>query len=124
MNRSPAIPTGAAPTGPKSAASCRSNSPKNYSILQAGIGGGPYSDNTIAPNNGDIYFLSPERLAGNNGVDGQENLFVYHGGKLKFIAALEPSGVACLEQQCEIVLQRSPPSLACRQPQTTNTWRS
>jgi hypothetical protein len=72
---------------------------EEYSILQGGIGGGPYSDNTIAPNNGDIYFLSPERLAGNNGVDGEENLFVYHGGKLKFVAALEPSGVACLEQQ-------------------------
>ncbi len=74
---------------------------QNYSILQAGVGGGPYSDNTIAPNNGDIYFLSPERLAGNNGVDGQENLFVYHGGKLKFVAALDPSGVACLNQQGE-----------------------
>jgi hypothetical protein len=74
---------------------------ENYSILQAGVGGGPYSDNTIAPTNGDIYFLSPERLAGNNGVDGQENLFVFHGGKLHFVAALNPEGVACLNQQGE-----------------------
>ena len=84
----------------------RSNSPKNYSILQGGIGGGPYSDNTIAPDNGDIYFLSPERLAGNNGVDGQENLFVYHGGKLQFVAALDPERRRLPRTAILVLLQR------------------
>ncbi len=71
----------------------------NYTRSQGGLGGSPFSDNFIAPTNGDIYFLSPEQLAGNNGVNGEENLYDYIDGKLQFVTSLEPSGVACTKDQ-------------------------
>ena len=69
---------------------------------QAGLGGSPYSDNAIAANNGDIYFLSPELLAGANGVSGLQNLYDYRNGKLQFVAALDPAGVTCVRDQGSI----------------------
>ena len=71
----------------------------NYTQSQGGLGGSPLADNFVAPDNGDIYFLSPEQLAGNNGVNGEENLYDYVGGKLQFVTSLEPSGVACTQDQ-------------------------
>jgi hypothetical protein len=67
-----------------------------YTDAVGGGGGSPYSDNTIAPENGDIYFLSPEQLHGNNGVDGDENLYDFRNGKLQFVAALDPNSKACV----------------------------
>jgi hypothetical protein len=69
---------------------------KEYTTMQGGLGGSPYSDNFVAADNGDIYFLSPEQLHGANGVEGQENLYVYRNGKNQFVAALNPAGTACV----------------------------
>ena len=66
-----------------------------YTAAQGGAGGNPYSDNFIAAENGDIYYFSPEQLHGNNGVNGQQNLYVYRNGKNQFVAALDPAGKAC-----------------------------
>ncbi len=71
----------------------------SYTSAQGGGGGSPYSDNFIAAENGDIYFLSPEQLHGANGVVGMENLYDFRNGKLQFVAALEPSGIACTIDQ-------------------------
>ncbi len=65
---------------------------KEYTKNQGGLGGSPYSDNFVAADNGDIYFLSPEQLHGSNGVGGQENLYDYRNGKNQFVAALNPPG--------------------------------
>ncbi len=46
-------------------------------VAQAAAGGSPYSDSSIAAGNGDIYFISPEQLVGDNGATGEENLYDY-----------------------------------------------
>ncbi len=69
-----------------------------YTSAQGGSGGIEQSENFVA-DNGDIYFLSPEQLAGNNGVNGEENLYDYRNGRLQFVASLEPTGVACTPDQ-------------------------
>ena len=69
-----------------------------YTAAGGGRAGVPYSDNFIAAENGDIYFLSPEQLHGTNGVNGQENLYVYRNGKLQFVAALDPNSKACTQR--------------------------
>ncbi len=71
----------------------------SYTSPQGGTGGRPYSDSFIAANNGDIYYLSPEMLHGANGVSGAENLYVFRNGKNQFVAALNPSGIACTPDQ-------------------------
>jgi hypothetical protein len=68
---------------------------RTYSLTQGGAGGGPYSDSSLAAN-GDIYFLSPERLDGSNGLTGSQNLYRFDGTKLRFVAELEPKAVSCL----------------------------
>jgi hypothetical protein len=70
----------------------------SYTSAQGGSGGTEQSENFVA-GNGDIYFLSPEQLAGNNGVNGEENLYDYRGGRLQFVASLEPTGIACTPDQ-------------------------
>jgi hypothetical protein len=67
-----------------------------YTLAAGNRGGNPYSDNSVAADNGDIYFLSPELLHGSNGVEGAENLYVFRNGKVQFVAALDPSGRPCL----------------------------
>ena len=52
--------------------------------------GNGLSDNPIAADNGDIYFFSPERLAGSKGVNGQENLYDYRNEKLQYVTTLPP----------------------------------
>jgi len=53
-----------------------------------GSGGNCLSDNFIAAQNGDIYFISPEQLDGTRGIPDQENLYVYRGGKVQFVTSL------------------------------------
>ncbi len=43
-------------------------------------GGNCLSDNSIAADSGDIYFLSPEQLDGTRGIPNQENLYVFRNG--------------------------------------------
>jgi hypothetical protein len=51
-------------------------------------------DDQIAYQNGDVYFYSPEDLQpGEVGADGQRNLYLYHDGKVHFVATLEPGTV-------------------------------
>jgi hypothetical protein len=54
-------------------------------------GGNGISDTAIAAN-GDIYFYSPEQLAGPRGVPGQQNLYDYRAaeGKLQYVTTLTP----------------------------------
>jgi hypothetical protein len=66
-----------------------------YSDSYGGEGGSPYSDNIIAPENGDVYFLSPEQLDGSNGVKDQVNLYVFRDGKDQFVAALTSGATSC-----------------------------
>ncbi len=54
------------------------------------LGGNGLSDNFIASENGDIYFFSPEQLAGPRGVRGQENLYDYRNGALQYLASFAP----------------------------------
>jgi hypothetical protein len=66
-----------------------------WAQLPAGEGGNATSDTPIATSNGDIYFYSPELLAGpDHGVEGQQNLFDYREGSLRFIASFPP-GTYC-----------------------------
>ena len=51
-------------------------------------GGNCLSDNSIAPDSGDIYFYSPEQLDGLRGVPDQQNLYVYHEGKVHYVTTL------------------------------------
>ena len=48
-------------------------------------------DTSIASENGDIYFYSPEQLDGPKGVFGSMNLYDYSGGEVHFVASFEPS---------------------------------
>jgi hypothetical protein len=70
-----------------------------YSAAQAGTGGNPYSDSSIATETGEIYFLSPEQLDGADGVNGYENLYLFRDDKLQFVAALEPGALSYTEPQ-------------------------
>jgi hypothetical protein len=58
-----------------------------------------YTDNAIAAKSGDIYFYSPEQLVAGKGVPGKENLYVYRGGSLHEVAALDDD-LYCLEDSC------------------------
>jgi len=59
-------------------------SPAPYSEAAAARGGNDISDGPIAAN-GDIYFSSPEQLAGDRGVPDQQNLYDYRQGRLQFV---------------------------------------
>jgi hypothetical protein len=48
------------------------------------------TDNSLASGSGDIYFYSPELLAGEEqGAPGQRNLYVYRNGSVHFVATFE-----------------------------------
>jgi hypothetical protein len=51
----------------------------------------PNRDTTFAHNAGDIYFYSPEQLAGARGFLGRRNLYVYRNGQVEFVTTLEPN---------------------------------
>ena len=56
------------------------------STLHAGPGGDGFSDNAIASENGDIYFYSPELLAGEGkGVYDDQNLYDYRNGEVQYV---------------------------------------
>ena len=69
-------------------------SPYPLSWATAGQAGNGISDSAIA-DNGDIYFFSPEQLDGDHGVAGQQNLYDYRAGSLRFITTLDPDANAC-----------------------------
>jgi len=47
-----------------------------------------YTDNSVAAKAGDIYFYSPEQLVPGKGVPGRQNVYAYHDGSVRFVAAL------------------------------------
>lgn len=51
-------------------------------------GGNCLSDNSIAPESGDIYFYSQEQLDGLRGTPNQQNLYVYHDGEVQYVTTL------------------------------------
>ncbi len=59
----------------------------------AGQGGNAISDQALASNSGDLYFLSPERLVEGKGEEGQANLYVYRHGAVQYVATMNPSPV-------------------------------
>ena len=61
-----------------------------YSTPPGGNGGNGVTDNFIAGKSGDIYFESPEQLLPAKGDPGRANLYVYRGGVVHFVAALDP----------------------------------
>ncbi len=58
----------------------------SYCTLLGGSGGNCHSDNSIASENGDIYFFSPEQLDGTRGIPNQENLYDYRNGAVQYVA--------------------------------------
>ena len=69
--------------------SCNASWVSNCNVLP--VVGSTVSDNSIAAENGDIYFYSSEQLDGNLGVVGQQNLYVYREGRAQFVAAFVPA---------------------------------
>ena len=59
-----------------------------YCQLESGLGGNCRSDNSIASEDGDIYFFSPELLDGSRGIPNQENLYVFHDGQVQYVTTL------------------------------------
>jgi hypothetical protein len=55
----------------------------------SGEGGNNHSDVFIAPDSGDIYFMSPEKLIGAKGEANQPNLYVYRHGNLGYVTTME-----------------------------------
>ena len=71
-----------------------------YCQLTGGEGGNCLSDNSIASENGDIYFFSPEQLDGSRGILDQENMYVYHEGHVEYVTTLT-TGPHCFESPVE-----------------------
>ena len=66
-------------------------SDRSYTELSwGGQGGNGISDTAIASRSGEIYFYSPEQLDGDRGVPGLQNLYLYRGGRLHFVASFQP----------------------------------
>jgi hypothetical protein len=65
--------------------------------------GNEVSDNVVANQSGDIYFVSPEQLEGAKGSFGQANIYVYHDGEVRFVASAEPQ--QCAEPPWGYVLE-------------------
>ena len=78
-----------------------------YSWLLGGKGGNGISDNPIAAN-GDIYFYSPEQLDGDHGVLGQQNLYDYRGGEVRYVTTLAPETRCETTGYAERIVQRRP----------------
>ncbi len=71
-----------------------------YCQLTGGQGGNCRSDNSIAAENGDIYFLSAEQLDGSRGIPNRMNLYDYRNGTVQFVATLS-GGPHCIESPVE-----------------------
>ncbi len=52
------------------------------------------TDNSIAANNGDVYFYSPELLDNGQGTYGQRNLYDYREGKAQYVATFFDENLA------------------------------
>jgi hypothetical protein len=57
----------------------------SYCTLYGGAGGNCHSDNSIAAENGNVYFFSPEQLDGSRGIPNQENLYDYRNGAVQYV---------------------------------------
>jgi hypothetical protein len=86
------VSTGSEGTGQTDACT----TPENWNMIEGevdcsvlGIAGG----NGIAPDSGEVYFISPERLRGpENGVDGQPNLYIARPGEApEYVGLLDNS---------------------------------
>jgi hypothetical protein len=73
------------------------------------VSGNCISDNSIAAEDGDIYFFSPELLDGTRGIRDQENVYVYREGQVQYVTTLkgEPYcfGAYSFAQHCQRVLR-------------------
>jgi hypothetical protein len=67
-----------------------------YCQLTGGQGGNCRSDNSIAAENGDIYFFSPEQLDGSRGIPNRLNLYDFRNGAVQFVATFS-GGQHCIE---------------------------
>ncbi len=56
-----------------------------------GEGGNGHSDTYLASKSGDVYFESPEQLAGAKGEMGERNLYLYRDGTVRYVATMNPS---------------------------------
>ena len=61
-------------------------SPYPYCQLPGGLGGNCGSDSFVASESGDVYFQSPEQLDGTRGIPNQQNLYLFSGGDLTYVA--------------------------------------
>lgn len=66
----------------------------SYCTLNSGEGGNCHSDSSIASENGDIYFFSPEQLDGSRGIPNEENLYVYRNDHDQYVTTFT-SGSFC-----------------------------
>ncbi len=71
-------------------------SDSSYCTLSSGVGGNCRSDNSIAAENGDIYFFSPSQLVGSLGIPNKENLYDFRNGKLQYVTTFT-AGSFCYE---------------------------
>jgi hypothetical protein len=61
--------------------------------IQPVVYNGRNSDTSVATQSGDAYFYSPEQLDGTKGTAGQQNLYVYRNGVVKFVAVASLSRI-------------------------------
>ena len=74
-------------------------SDQSFCTQRGGAGGNCRSDNSIASENGDIYFFSPEQLDGSRGIPNQENLYDYRNGAVQYVTTLT-GGPVCSGGAC------------------------
>jgi hypothetical protein len=84
---------------------CEQSTPKPnftngyFNYQTAARGGHSGDDNFLASESGDIYFFSPEKLAGpEDGAEGFPNLYVYRDGSIGFVATLDTDVVCRTEE--------------------------
>lgn len=64
-----------------------------WQIAADGSTGNGISDDYLAAKSGDIYFESPEQLAGAKGEPGEVNLYLYREGTVRYVATMQPGSV-------------------------------
>jgi len=57
---------------------------------ESGGAGNGITDSYMSSKSGDIYFESPELLAGQKGELNERNLYVYRGGSLRYVTTMKP----------------------------------
>ena len=62
----------------------------NFEAFGNGLGGNGSSDNSLAEEDGALYFYSPQQLDGNSGVEGAQNLYVFRNGVDQYVATFNP----------------------------------